>query len=121
MVREDDCGPGSDLPTVNVAFVVLTGGLLYATDFRDVAANPILGVVPRRLLAVSTISFVIATTTMYAWGRRHEEEPTRLEALGRITVIRAAAALGATIADTLPGESSGTDIRERIADVGDGT
>lgn len=115
-------GPVPVFLAANVAFVcVLTAGLLYATDFRDVVTTPILGVVPRRLVAVLAVSFVVAAAMLYLWGRLHAGDPTRLEALGRITVVWAAAALGATIADILPGESSGTDIRERIADIGDGS
>ena len=115
-------GPVPVFLTVNVAFVVvLTAGLLYATDFRDVVNHRMFGLVPRRLVAVLTISFLVAAMMMFMWGRLHEEDPTRLEMLGRITVIWAAAALGATIADILPGESSGTDIRERIAELGDGS
>ena len=114
-------GPLPVFLVLNVTFIVaLTAGLLYATDFRDVVAHPILGIVPRRLVAVLTISFLVAGGMMYMWGRLHEEDPTQLEAFGRITVIWAAAALGATIADILPGESTGTDIRQRIADLSDG-
>lgn len=102
-------GPVPIFLTLNVVFiVVLTAGLLYATDIRDVRnVNPILGVIPRRLVAVLVISFVVAAGMMYMWGRLHEEDPTALEALGRITVIWAASALGAVLADILPGESQG--------------
>lgn len=114
-------GPVPVFLSLNVTFVVvLVAVLLYATDFRDVVANPIFGVVPRRLVAVLTISFAVAATTMFVWGRLHENDPTRLEAFGRITVIWVAAALGGSIADILPGESSGVDIRDRIAEIGDG-
>ncbi|WP_254862060.1 DUF2391 family protein [Halovivax gelatinilyticus] len=104
----------------NVLLVVgLTAGVLYATDFRDVVKRPVFGLVPRRLVVVLAVSFAVAASTMYLWGRLHEEDPTALEAFGRITAIWAAAALGASIADMLPGESSGTDIGDRLSELSD--
>lgn len=102
----------------NVLFIfVLTAGLLYAVDFREITiTNPLFGFIPRRLLGVLVISFVVAAMTMFMWGRLHEEDPTTLEQFARITVIWAAAALGAVLADILPGESKGTDISELIGD-----
>ena len=116
-------GPLPVFLVVNSIFVVaLATGLLYATDFRDVRiTRPILGVVPRRLVGVLVISFIVAAGMMFMWGRLHEEDPTALERLGRITVLWAASALGATLGDILPGESSGTDIGDLIADIGDGS
>ena len=116
-------GPLPVFLAVNSIFVVaLATGLLYATDFRDVrVTRPIFGIVPRRLLGVLVISFTVAAVMMYMWGRLHEEDPTALERLARITVLWAAAALGATLGDILPGESSGTDINDLIADIGDGS
>ncbi len=116
-------GPLPIFLAVNSIFVVaLATGLLYATDFRDVRiTSPIFGVVPRRLLGVLVISFTVAAVMMFIWGRLHEEDPTALERLARITVLWAAAALGSTLGDILPGESSGTDISDLIADIGDGS
>lgn len=106
------------LLVLNILFVVLLiTGLLYAVDFREVQiTNPILGFIPRRLVGVLTISFLVAAGSMFMWGRLHEEDPTTLEMFGRITVIWAAAALGAVLADILPGESKGEDISEIISD-----
>ena len=105
---------------LNTAFVVgLVTALLYYTDFRDVYVRPIFGVVPRRLLGILVISFLVAAGSMLLWGRLHEEDPTRLEALGRITVIWAAAALGATIGDMLPGESRAEDLQDVIGGFGE--
>lgn len=103
---------------VNILFIVaLTAGLLYAVDFREVKiTNPILGFIPRRLVAVLAISLVVAAMTMFMWGRLHEEDPTAFEAFARVTVIWAAAALGAVLADILPGESQGEDLSEIIRD-----
>ncbi len=103
---------------LNVLFVLaLTTGLLYAVDIRDVKiTNPFFGLIPRRLVAVLAISFIVATMTMFMWGRLHEEDPTTVEQFARITVIWAAAALGATLGDILPGESKGEDISELVGE-----
>ena len=106
---------------LNVLFIfALTTGLLYFTDIRSVKVRPIFGVIPKRLTAVLVISLLVAAGTMFMWGRLHEEGPTTYEQFGRVTVIWAAAALGATLGDILPGESQGTDLAEMIADIGDG-
>ncbi len=114
-------GPLPLFLAINTLFViVLTTGLLYATDFRDVQiTRPIFGIIPRRLVGALTISFVVAAGLMLMWGRLHEENPTTLEQLARVTVIWAAAALGATLGDILPGESKGTDIADLIGDLGE--
>ena len=105
---------------VNILFVVgLVGGLLYYTDIRDVREHMLLGFLPRRLIGVLVISFIVAAGTMFMWGRLHEEDPTTLEQFSRITVIWAAAALGATLGDILPGESSGSDLGELIGNPGE--
>lgn len=106
----------------NAVFVIaLTTGLLYYADFRDVQIHrPLFGVIPRRLVGVLAISFLTATLMMFMWGRLAEEDPTNFEALGRITVIWAAAAFGAALGDILPGESEGTDISNRLDDITDG-
>ena len=99
---------------LNVLFVItLTAGLLYAVDFREVKiTNPLFGFIPRRLVGVLAISFIVAAGTMFMWGRLHEEDPSTVEQFNRITVIWAAAALGAVLADILPGESKGEDLSE---------
>ena len=111
-------GPVPIFLVTNVLFVVgLTAGLLYAIDFRQVTVtNPLFGVIPRRLLGVLLISLVVAAGMMLMWGRLHEEDPTTVEQASRITVIWAAAALGAVLADILPGESQGTDISDLVDD-----
>lgn len=103
---------------VNVLFIfLLTAGLLYAVDFREVKiTNPLLGFIPRRLVGVLAISLMVAATTMLMWGRLHADDPTALEQFSRVTVIWAAAALGAVLADILPGESKGEDISDLIGD-----
>jgi len=102
----------------NVLFIlVLTTGLLYAVDIRTVRiTNPIFGFVPRRLVGVLAVSLLVAAGTMLMWGRLHEGDPTTLEQVSRITVVWAAAALGAVLGDILPGESQGQDISNLIDD-----
>lgn len=102
---------------LNALFVIgLVGGLLYYTDIREVQMRPLFGLIPKRLVAILVISFVVAAMTMLMWGRLHEEDPTAIEALARITVIWAAAALGATLGDILPGESRGEDLGQLVAE-----
>lgn len=109
----------------NVLFVfALTAGLIYAVDLRDVKiSNPVLGVVPRRLVGVLAVSFITAAGLMIMWGRIFADDPTTPEMLSRITVVWAAAALGASLGDILPGESKGTDLTISNLDelVGDGS
>ena len=103
----------------NVAFiVVLTWGLLYWADFRDIPiSNPFLGVVPRRLVGVLAISLFTATMTMTMWGRVGNWEDPAV-AFARISVIWTAAAFGAALGDILPGEGSGTSLSDVSGEVG---
>jgi len=113
-------GPIPVFLTINILFIiVLTAGLLYATDLRAVQMRLLFGYIPKRLVTSLTISFVVAAGMMFMWGRLHEEDPTMVEQFSRITVIWAAAALGATLGDILPGESQGQDLATVIADIGD--
>lgn len=102
--------------------VVIAAGLLYAVDIREVRiTNPFLGFIPRRLVGVLAISGVCAFGMMFLWGRLHEGDPSTLEAVSRGTVIWASAVLGAVLADILPGESKGSDIRQRQSGLEEGT
>lgn len=95
----------------NIVFLtVITWGLIYWADFRDVhAQRTFLGVFPRRLVAVLLISLSTATMTMTLWGRVDGwEDP--MVAFARISVIWAAAAFGAALGDILPGQSKGTEL-----------
>ncbi len=115
-------GPLPVFMTINVVFIVmLIVGLLYYTDIREIKPRPLFGLIPKRLVGVLTISFFVAFLTMFMWGRLHVEDPTRLEQLGRVTVIWTAAAFGATLGDILPGESKGEDIGDMIVDLSDGS
>ena len=55
------------------------------------------------------------------WTRHVHQYPTTLEQFSRVTVIWAAAALGATLGDILPGESNGQDLVELVGELGDGS
>jgi len=111
----------------HVLFVItLTTGLIYAVDFREVRiVNPIFGLVPRRLVGVLLISFLTSAGLMVLWGRMAIGDPTTTIAFARTTVIWAAAALGASLGDILPGESKGTDLTlgnlDELIDTDDGT
>ena len=102
-----------------VFIVVMTTGLLYYADFRDVGIHrPLLGFIPRRLMAVLIISLLTATFTMTLWGRVDGwADPT--VAAARISVIWAAAAFGAALGDILPGESKGTDLGDELERIGE--
>ncbi len=102
----------------NAVFIVLmTAGLLYWSDIRDVRVHrPLFGVIPRRLLGVLVISFFTATLAMTLWGRvENWQDPS--VAVARISVIWAAAAFGAALGDILPGQASGTDINDVLRDI----
>ncbi len=94
----------------NAAFVVvMTIGLLYWADIQEVKrANPILGIVPRRLAGVLSIAFFTAAFTMTLWGRVDWSVPW--VALCHVSVVWAAAAFGGALGDILPGESKGSDL-----------
>lgn len=112
-------GPVPVFLTLNILLIVgLVTGLLYYTDIRDIQVRLLFGFVPKRLVGILTISFIVAAGSMFLWGRLHEEDPTTLERMGRIAVIWAPAALGATLADILPGESKGADLVDMITDAG---
>lgn len=97
----------------NIAFVLLvTMGVIYWSDIREVRiSHPILGIVPRRLAGVLAVSLLVTVGMMFMWGRAFAGEPSLIEVIARITVVWAAAALGGSLGDILPGESKGYDIR----------
>ncbi len=98
----------------HVAFVlVMTAGLLYFADFRQIEVrHPIFGLVPRRYAGILTVSLVTSVFMLLLWGRLHEGDPTGVERAGRVAVVWAAAAFGAGLGDILPGESQGADLGE---------
>ena len=98
----------------HVGFVlVLTAGLLYFADFRQIEiSHPILGLVPRRYAGILLVSLFTSVFMLSLWGRLHAGDPTGLERVSRVAVVWAAAAFGASLGDILPGESQGEDISE---------
>jgi uncharacterized membrane protein len=105
----------------HVCFVVgVTTGLLYYADFRDVQVyRPIFGLVPRRLVGVLTVAFLVSAGLMALWGRLFLDDPTTLEAFARVTVVWGGAAFGGALGDILPGESTGRDVSEHLEELGD--
>jgi uncharacterized membrane protein len=86
-----------------VAFTVLVVvGIVYVADFQDVRVrDPILGVVPRRLVGVLGVAAVTAVVGMTAWGRVDWSDPVL--AGSQATVCFVAMAIGAALGDILPG------------------
>lgn len=107
---------------VNAAFVILMIlALVYWAGPQDVQmSRPIFGVIPRRLVGISIVSFLTAAALMTMWGRvANWEDP--IVALARISVVWTVASFGAALGDILPGESSGADINDDLAALGEFT
>lgn len=105
---------------LNTVFVVLVvAALLYWTGPQDVrVSRPLFGIIPRRLLGITLVSFLTAAFLMTMWGRVDNwADPT--VAIARISAVWTVAALGAALGDILPGESSGDDINDDLADLGE--
>jgi uncharacterized membrane protein len=104
--------------TLNAAFVLgMVAALVYWAGPQDVTdTRPLFGVVPRRLIGISVVSFLTAAALMTTWGRVAWATPT--VAVARISVVWTVASFGAALGDVLPGESSGDDIAD-IADFGE--
>ena len=99
---------------VHVGFVlVMTAGLLYFADFRQIEiSHPIFGLVPRRYAGILLVSLLTSVLMMVLWGRLHEGDPAALERVSRVAVVWAGGAFGASLGDILPGESQGEDIND---------
>jgi uncharacterized membrane protein len=98
----------------HVGFVlVMTAGLLYFADFREIEiSHPILGLIPRRYAGILLVSLFTSVFMLLLWGRLHEGDPTSLERVSRVAVVWAGAAFGASLGDILPGESQGVDVND---------
>ena len=82
--------------------VVVVVGIIYVADFQDVRVkNPILGIVPRRLVGVLGVAVLMAVVGLTAWGRITWAEPTI--ALGNVVAALVPMAVGAALGDLLPG------------------
>lgn len=105
---------------VNAAFVLaMISALTYWAGPQDVRVHrPIFGVVPRRLVGVSVVSFLTAALLMTMWGRVGEwRDP--VVAIARISAVWTVGSFGATLGDILPGESSGSDINDQLSGLGE--
>lgn len=101
---------------VNAAFVLaMISALTYWAGPQDVRVQrPIFGVIPRRLVGVSLVSFLTAALLMTMWGRVGDwRDP--VVAVARISAVWTVGSFGATLGDILPGESSGSDINDQIS------
>ncbi|MEF8840433.1 MAG: DUF2391 domain-containing protein [Haloarculaceae archaeon] len=78
-------------------------GILYVADIQDVRVrNPILGIVPRKLLGVVLVAAVTAVVMMTAWGRI--DWVTRpWVSVCDVTVAFFPMAIGSALGDILPG------------------
>ncbi|RAW45446.1 hypothetical protein DQW50_08875 [Halorubrum sp. 48-1-W] len=105
---------------VNTAFVlVMILSLVYwAGPQKVTVSRPIFGFIPRRLVGTALVSFLTAAALMTMWGRvGNWQDP--VVALARISVVWTVASFGAALGDILPGESSGADINDDLAALGD--
>lgn len=82
--------------------IALVYGLLYVAEVQDVrVVDPILGVIPRRLVGVLGIAALTAVAMMTAWGRVDWATPWL--ATCQIVVCFVGMAIGAALGDILPG------------------
>lgn len=105
---------------LNTAFILLmVTTLVYWAGPQDVqVTRPLFGFVPRRMVGIAAVSFLTAAALMTMWGRV-ENWQTPVVAIARISVVWTVAAFGAALGDILPGESSGDDINDDIAELGE--
>lgn len=84
------------------AAVGVVYGIVYVADFQDVRIHePVLGLVPRRLVGVVGVSFLTALAAMTGWGRVDWSDPWL--ALCTVSVAFVPMAVGAALGDILPG------------------
>lgn len=82
--------------------VAVVYGIIYVADFQDVRIHePVLGLVPRRLVGVTGVSFLTALAAMTVWGRVDWSDPWL--ALSTVSVAFVPMAIGAALGDILPG------------------
>lgn len=103
---------------LNAVFVlVMILALVYWAGPQDVrVTRAVFGFIPRRLIGIAVVSFLTAAALMTMWGRvTNWQEPVVV--LARISVVWTVASFGAALGDILPGESSGDDINDNLADL----
>ncbi|QLG63622.1 DUF2391 family protein [Halorarum salinum] len=82
--------------------VAVVVGIIYVADFQDVRVDePILGVVPRRLVGVLGVATLTATVGLTVWGRITWADPAF--ALGNVLAVLVPMSVGAALGDLLPG------------------
>lgn len=85
-----------------VAAVALVYTIVYVADFQDVRVHePFFGLVPRRMVGVIGVSFVVAALGLTLWGRLDWADP--LLAICTTSVAFVPMAIGAALGDILPG------------------
>lgn len=90
------------LAGVAAATVAIVHTVLYVAEFQDVrVADPIFGVVPRRLAGVLVVSLATAGILLTGWGRLAGSGP--VVGLGTVLVAWVPMAIGAALGDILPG------------------
>ncbi|MFB6111376.1 MAG: DUF2391 family protein [Halobacteriaceae archaeon] len=84
------------------ATIAMVYGIIYIADIQDVRiVDPLLGILPRRLLGVLVIGFGTAVVVMTAWERVSWSEPT--VAIAQCAVAGVPMVIGAALSDILPG------------------
>lgn len=113
-------GPLPVFFAVNTGFVLgMILALVYWAGPQDVQmSRPLFGIIPRRMVGIAVVSFLTAAGLMTLWGRAEWADP--VVALARTSVVWTLASFGASLGDILPGESSGEDINDELAERFDG-
>jgi len=105
---------------LNTVFILtMIVALVYWAGPQDVDVSlPIFRFVPRRMVGIAVVSFLAAAALMTMWGRAANwQDP--VVAVARISVVWTVASFGAALGDILPGKSSGDDINDDLADLGE--
>jgi hypothetical protein len=93
--------------------------LAYWAGPQDVhVSRPVFGLVPRPLVGIALVSLLAATLLITMWGRVGGwRDP--VVAVARISAVWTVASFGAALGDILPGESSGDDLYDDLAELGE--
>lgn len=89
------------LTTIAVA-VAIVYGIVYVADFQDVRVHqPFFGIVPRRMVGICGVTFLVAALGLTGWGRIEWGSP--ILAVATTTVAFVPMSVGAALGDILPG------------------
>lgn len=81
---------------------VVVYGIIYVAEIQHVqVTEPVLGVIPRRLIGSLVVPLVVAFVLMSMWGRVDWGVPT--VAVGQVVAAFVPMALGAALTDIVPG------------------